>query len=73
MTMAKLFVPAGAPFHSMGGEVPAPSPVNSSGNAAPSFTTELCRINFPLRLALMMSGGSRWVILGSAVTPRMCR
>ena len=35
MTIAKLFVPAGAPRHSIGGEMPAPSPVNSSGNGLP--------------------------------------
>ena len=33
MTMAKLFVSAGAPRHSSGGEIPAPSPVNSVGVA----------------------------------------
>ena len=43
MMMTKLFVSAGAPLHLSGGEIPAPSQVNSTGNLPPSTKSVLVK------------------------------
>ena len=45
ITMAKLFVCAGALLQLSGGEIPAPSQVNSLGSAPPSTKSLLVRVN----------------------------
>ena len=45
MIKAKLFVPAGAPSQTRGGDTPAPSPVYSAGNSPPLTKAELLKTN----------------------------